>query len=228
MTNAGTLTLGLTGLSGNADLSLLNATGSLLRSNPKTGTASEGISDIALLAGTYYVKVAAVAGVNSAGYTLIHEEKYFPDDKAGNSFTQAFNVTTSGPVNEWLGFGDRDDYYKFDLKIGTSATLNLEGINSNVDLFLYDSKFRQLEMSRNTGNSAESITKLLAAGTYYVKATLAGKDNTNYTLTFNIDPMTFKSGGLQLFSASSPLTGSSDASPASNDPLKKSPGMLAS
>ena len=100
-------------------------------------------------------------------------------------------------------------------------------MSSNVDLYLYDSKFRQLAVSRKTGIAAESITKSLTAGTYYVKATLAGRDNTDYSLNFNINPAAFKSGSLQLFGASGPLTSGSD-SMLSNDPLKKNQGMLAS
>ena len=205
----------------------MSSTGALLKSNPKTGIASEGISGIALLSGTYYVKVAAATGVNSANYTLIHSENFFPADTAGNTFALAKQVTTSGSVNEWLGFGDKDDYYKFELKTAVAATFNLTGMSSNVNLYLYDGKNRQLAASVKPGNTVDSITKTLAAGTYYVKATLAGRDNTNYSLSFNIDPAAFKSSSLKLFSASSPLSGS-DASLGSNDPLKKNQGMLAS
>ena len=113
------------------------------------------------------------------------------------------------------------------MKTGTAVALNLTGITSDVNLYLYDGKNRQLAASAKTGSTAESISKTLLAGTYYVKATLAGKANTSYALNFNINPAAFKSGSLQLFSASSPLTGSSDSA-LSADPMKKNQGMLAS
>ncbi|MHB9138486.1 MAG: pre-peptidase C-terminal domain-containing protein, partial [Victivallaceae bacterium] len=196
MTRNGNLTIGLSGLSGNANLSLLDAKGKTLKTSANKLNADESIA-VDLLAGTYYVNVVPVKGVNKAAYTLTHAENYYLDDSAGDTFALARQVTNSGAVNEWLGFGDKNDYYKFELKNATSATFNLNGLSSNVDLYLYDSKFKQLAMSRIAGNAAESIAKALAAGTYYVKATLAGKSNTEYNLNFNIDSSAFKSGSLQ-------------------------------
>jgi hypothetical protein len=46
----------------------------------KAGTDSEGMSEVALLAGTYYVKVAAATWVNDASYTLINQINYFSGD----------------------------------------------------------------------------------------------------------------------------------------------------
>ncbi|MHB9139812.1 MAG: PPC domain-containing protein, partial [Victivallaceae bacterium] len=230
MTSNGILSLSLTGLNGDANLSLLDSKGKALKTSANKANAAEAIT-ADLLAGTYYVNVAPATGVNSATYTLTHAENYFPDDKAGNTFALSKQVTTSGQVGEWLGFGDNDDYYKFELKTGTTATFNLNGMSSgsNIDLYLYDSKFKQIAISRNAGNAAESITKALAAGTaYYVKAALAAKSaNTSYALNFNIEQTAFKSNSLQLFSSASPLAGSSD-SEISADLLKKNQGMLAS
>ncbi|MFA6102926.1 MAG: PPC domain-containing protein, partial [Victivallaceae bacterium] len=183
--------------------------------------------NLALLSGDYYVKVAPADGgkgiVSNTVYTLSSKVDYFPEDTAGNTAAFAQPVTAKGQVSEWLGFGDKDDYYKFELQASTAVTLDLTGMNSNVNLYLYDSKNKQLAASAKSGNTAESITKTLAAGTYYVKATLAGKENTDYILNFNIDPAAFKTGSLGLTGA---LTGSADTG--SSDPLKKNNGLLAS
>jgi hypothetical protein len=226
--SAGKLSLNMTGLSGDANLSLLNSAGKMLKSSSVRGTADENISNLALTGGDYYVKVTPGSGVNDASYTLSNAVDYFPGDTAGNTFALAQQVAENGPVNEWLGFGDKDDYYKFELQTGTAVTLDLTGITSNVNLYLYDSKNKQLAASAKAGNTDESISRTLTAGTYYVKATLAGKDNTDYSLNFNIDPSAFKTGSLKLFSAASSLTGSSNAVFTGNDPLQKSPGLLAS
>jgi hypothetical protein len=226
MDKNGALTLNLNGLTGDANLSLLDSTGKVLKKSANRGSNPESI--IANLTyGNYYVNIAAGNGVNSTAYTLAHTENYFPDDIAGNTFALAKTITASGSVKEWLGFGDKDDYYKIELKSSTQATFNLDGLKSNADLYLFDSKFKQLAVSGKANSTAENIVKQLGVGTYYVKATLAANAaNTSYELKFSIDPTAFKSGSLQLFSASSPLTGSSDTG-LTGDPLKKNHGMLA-
>ena len=226
MNSAGILTLNLTGLTGDANLSLLDANGKLLKSSARKGNANEAIS-ADLLGGTYYVKVAPYNGVNSAAYTLTHAEQYSPADTVGNSFETAFKITSNGPVHEWLGVGDKDDCYKFELQADSTVTLDLHGLSSNVNLYLYDSNGKQLALSAKAGNADESISKALKSGIYFAKATLAGKDNTAYNLDFVASPAAFKAGSLKMFSASSPLTSGADTG-LSNDPLKKNQGMLAS
>ena len=68
LTGASTLTtIGLTGLSANADLYLLDSHGNTLASSTNGGTTNESISTT-LAAGTYYVKVISVSG--STNYAL--------------------------------------------------------------------------------------------------------------------------------------------------------------
>ncbi|MHB9138981.1 MAG: pre-peptidase C-terminal domain-containing protein, partial [Victivallaceae bacterium] len=226
MAAAGTLALNLTGLTGDANLSLLDSNGRVLKTSVNRASKDEAIT-ANLFSGTYYVKVAPSTGVNNAPYTLTSVKKDCPADTAGNSFETALKVTTNGTTAEWLGFSDKADYYKFDLQTATNAQFNLSGLKSNVNLYLYDGKKRQIAASANAGNSNESIIKNLAAGTYYVAAKLTGKDNTDYSLAFNIDPAAFKAGSLKMFGSSSPLTSGSDSA-LSADPLKKNQGMLAS
>jgi hypothetical protein len=188
-----------------------------------------------LLAGTYYAKITPEARVNDAAYTLTSHISYVPADTAGNNFDTARKITANGTVNDWLGLGnkdsyymgDKDDYYKLELQSGTTMTLNLTGLSSNVNLYLYDNNKKQLATSTKAGDASESITKYLEAGTYYVKATIiTSLSDTFYDLTFNIDPAAFKPGSLLLSGAASPLTGGADAS--QTDPLKKTNGLLAS
>ena len=226
MTNAGKLSLNLADLTGDANMTLYDAKGKSLKSSSVKGLADENIANLSLTGGDYYVKVAPASGVFDASYKLSNVVDYFPADTAGNTFALAKPVTETVQVDEWLGFGDKDDYYMFELQASTAVTLDLADMTSNVNMYLYDSKSRQLAASAKSGNTDESITKTLAAGKYYVKATLAGKENTDYSLNFGIDPSAFKTGSLQLSSAASPLTGSADAS--QTDPLKKNNGLLAS
>ncbi|MHB9139519.1 MAG: PPC domain-containing protein, partial [Victivallaceae bacterium] len=232
LTGAGSLNLNLTGLSGNANLYLLDSSGRTLKTSATSGAASEAIANVSLLSGTYYVKVATSdngKGTVNTNYTLTNSVTYYPEDTAGNTLAAAKEVTSSGTLSEWLGLGDKNDYYKFELGSATGTTLELSGLSSNVNLYLYDNKGKQLAVSAKTGAAAESITKSLAAGTYYVKATLTGTANTAYDLNLNIDPSAFKTGSLQLFSSSSTLSNSSDTALAgSDDAMKKNLGLLAS
>ncbi|MFA6100871.1 MAG: pre-peptidase C-terminal domain-containing protein [Victivallaceae bacterium] len=222
LASAGALTLNLTGLSGDANLTLLDSKGKVLKTSANKKIADEAIAT-ALAAGDYFVKVAPADGgkgiVNNTYYNL---SNYFQAETAGNSFATAVELTSDGTVHGWVGTGNKDDYYTFELQASTAVTLDLTGINSNVNLYLYDSKNKQQAASAKSGNTDESITKTLTAGKYYVKATLAGKENTDYILNFNIDPAAFKTGSLGL---TGPLTGSADTG--SSDPLKKNNGLLA-
>ena len=187
MTNAGTLTLGLSGLSGNADLSLLNSTGGVLKSSAKAGTADEAINGVVLQAGTYYVKVAAGFGVNDASYTLTNQVSYFPGDsydKGGNTIAAAKLVDGTTQTG-WVGFGDSDDYYRFDLAAAAQETLRLYDITGgNADLSLYDAKGTLLKKSAKLGALEDTLTGSLAAGTYYARVN-AVSGNIDYKLDFN-------------------------------------------
>ena len=185
MTNAGILALGLTGLTGNADLTLLNASGMQLKTSAKTGTADEAINSVSLLAGTYYVKVAAGFGVNDAGYTLSNTIKYCPVDKAANNYKTAQDIST---LDNWVGFGDAADFYKLTMTNAGTLTLGLTGLNGNADLTLLNASGMQFKTSAKTGTADEAINSVsLLAGTYYVKVAAGfGVNDASYTLSNTI------------------------------------------
>ena len=187
MTNAGTLTLCLTGLTGNADLSLLNSAGTALKTSANTGITNESIAGVSLLAGTYYVKVAVGTGVNDASYNLSNTVSYFPgdaSDKAGNTLAAAKLI--DAPVQTgWVGFGDTDDYYRFDLATAAVGTLRLHDLaGGNADLTLYNAKGVQLKKSSSLGVLEDTLTSTLAAGTYYARVN-AVSGNIDYKLDFS-------------------------------------------
>ncbi len=186
MTGAGTLTLGLTGLGGNADLSLLNAAGAVLKSSAKAGTADEAISNVLLLGGTYYVKVAAGSGVTAAAYTLSDTVDYFPVDTGANTRQLAQDI--SSPDN-WVGFGDAADYYKLTMTGAGTLTLGLTGLGGNADLSLLNAAGAVLKSSAKAGTADEAISNvLLLGGTYYVKvAAGSGVTAAAYTLSDTVD-----------------------------------------
>ncbi len=222
MTNAGTLTLGLTGLSGDANLSLLDGTGKALKTSANKLNAPEAIT-ADLVAGTYYVNVAPVKGVNKADYNLTYNKQDFPSNTAGNSFENAREITDGEMIHEWLGFGNKEDYYKFQVFADNSTSSgSLSGFSSNINMFAYNFNRKLVASSANPGLTPESMDSgagKVDAGTYYVKVVLAGTAGTEYDLNFVL------SLGL-MFGTANPLTSANAA--LTDDPLKKSPNMLAS
>ncbi|MFA6103799.1 MAG: pre-peptidase C-terminal domain-containing protein [Victivallaceae bacterium] len=182
MTNAGELTLNLTNLSGDANLYLLDVYGSVLKTSAKKGAADEAINGAALLEGTYFVKVATKSA-NTVAYTLTNAEDYYPADIAGNTMAAAQDIATK---DNWVGLGDSDDYYRFDLTQAAQSTLKLNGITGgNADLSLYDVNGRLLKKSARAGAGEELISTDLAAGTYFARVNAVSGSSIDYTLDFN-------------------------------------------
>lgn len=75
-------------------------------------------------------------------------------------------------VNGSLPSGDPNDYYKIVLPAQSAISVNLFNIsvNSDFDLYLYNSALVELAVSRNNGNANEQITLTSQpAGTYYIR-----------------------------------------------------------
>jgi Bacterial pre-peptidase C-terminal domain/FG-GAP-like repeat len=79
LTGKSSLNLSLTGLSGNADLRLLNGDGTIvLNQSLNQGALSESINRLDLQAGTYVIKVSLGAGSTSVGYSLNYQAQNTP------------------------------------------------------------------------------------------------------------------------------------------------------
>ncbi len=224
LTTAGALSLNLTGLSGDANLTLLDNKGKVLKTSANKKSADELIAT-ALAAGDYLVKVApADGGKSTVNNTYYNLSSYFQEETAGSSFATAVELASDGTVHGWVGSGNKEDYYKFEvLSDGSTSSGGLSGFDSNVNLYVYNSKHKLVASSTKSGLTPESINSgdgNADAGIYYVKVMLAGTGATEYDLNFNLT----QPGGLRL---SGPLTGSADTA-LPGDPLKKSSGLLAS
>ncbi len=224
MDGNGVLTINLTGLTGDANLELYNSAGKKLKTSSNRLTAAENIT-ADLVTGIYYINVAPVKGNYNVSYNLSHAEKYSPADAGGNSFDTATVLKSNGTVHEWFGFGDKEDYYKFEVKAdNTLGTVKLSGFTTNINVFVYDSARKLKKSSTSTGLTNEVVSGNLTKGIYYLKVLEVGTAATEYDLSFNLTPPVV---GLQLFDASSSMSGSGDAA-LTGDLLKKSQGMLAS
>ncbi|MFA6103087.1 MAG: AIDA repeat-containing protein [Victivallaceae bacterium] len=224
LTTAGALTLNLTGLTGDANLTLLDGKGKALKTSANKKSADEAIAT-ALAAGDYLVKVApADGGKSTVNNTYYNLSNYFQEETAGSSFATAVELTSDGTVHGWVGTGNKEDYYKFEvLSDGSTSSGGLSGFDSNVNLYVYNFKHKLVASSTKSGLTPESMDSgagNVDAGIYYIKVMLAGAGATEYDLNFNLT----QPGGLRL---SGPLTGSADTA-LPGDPLKKSSGLLAS
>lgn len=85
---------------------------------------------------------------------------------AAGAATIPFNTDVKGTIS---ANGD-NDYYKFVITTGGTATLTLSTLPADYDLRLYRSNgTSQLAISQNGGTSNETITRTYTAGTYFAR-----------------------------------------------------------
>ena len=111
-----------------------------------------------------------------------------------NTLAGAFNVGTLGggaagaqTYHEFVGTMDTVDYYKFTVTSNGTVNINMNELRANADLALLDANGATLAASTRTGMNAESISRTLAPGTYYVRSNFVSGDGT-YTLGMSFTP----------------------------------------
>lgn len=180
-------TLGMNGLSADADVQLLNSAGGIIERSTAGGTNTEFINR-QLGAGTYYVRVYPFGGANT-NYTLFMES-----DGAGNSLATARNVGFlfgSRSFRDFNGGTDPNDFYRFNLSNTSNVSILLNGLSADADLQLLDARGATVAASTNGGRNADGINRLLGPGTYYVRVYPFGGANANYALTLSAAPLFF-------------------------------------
>ncbi|MDE5077796.1 MAG: S8 family serine peptidase, partial [Trichodesmium sp. St2_bin6] len=174
----------LDGLSGNADLYLLNNRGKVIEKSTKGRKRAEDI-ERTLNPGTYYVRVQSKGRAN-ANYNLSLDSEL--SDLAGNSLKRAHNLGVlkdDQKFQEFVGKSDRKDIYKFKVKDKTDVDIELGGLSGNADLYLLNNRGKVIEKSTKGGKRAEDIERTLNPGTYYVRVQSRNKRvNADYTLNF--------------------------------------------
>ena len=187
LANPGTTNIELNGLQGNANIYLYNSdvtdTYQYLAYSANDGIANEKITQN-LQAGTYYVGVDNYYGY-ATPYTLSLSHATIPDN-AGDDLATAKDLgaisQTPATLSDWIGAIDTQDWVKFTLTEDTSINLQLGGITSDTNLYLYDANNSSIGSVYTYANDTGIIQQNLVAGTYYVLVEKTYYGDTNYNL----------------------------------------------
>lgn len=165
---ARTLNVGLSNLSADADLQLLDSNGNLISASTNGGDQGESLSN-SLLAGVYYLWVSSFLGSNT-NYQLTLGDQ--PLDVAGNSLASAQTITVDGAVRSYsdsVNTVDLNDYYRFTLGSRQNFSLVLDNLSANADVQLLNSSGLTIGSSIRSGTAEDSIHQVLEAGSYYIR-----------------------------------------------------------
>ena len=223
LANSGNFNLGLTGMTADADVQLLNSSGSVIASSLRGGSNPERITR-QLSAGTYYIRVYCYTG--NTNYNLaVSAAPLAPVDLAGNTLATARAITVGSSTTsytDWVGSTDTNDYYRFTLANSGNFNLGLTGMTADADVQLLNSSGSVIASSTNGGTASESITSQLGAGTYYIRVYPYTGD-TNYNLAVSATTATVTPGysaisGYGLVNAAAAVAGALNQSPFANVP----------
>ena len=169
----------LRSLSGNANLTLNDASGRYIAGSFNSGNSVDTFVR-ALDAGTYYVTVHADGSMRgTSNYRLRFG---VPMEPAGGTRETAINLgnltgaiairSRQGSVN-WTGTLEQarnlEDFYRFTLTETRTMRFELRNLSANADLRLEDANGRWLGGSSLSGTSVDAVVRTLAAGTYYIR-----------------------------------------------------------
>ncbi|MBF2069258.1 ELWxxDGT repeat protein [Fischerella thermalis] len=182
----------LTPETANANLQLLDSSGTSIISSTLTSTTPDSIIR-SLIAGTYYIRVYPASNSQTTNYNLSVSAQTIGADIAGNARSTAKDIGTlngSRDFSDFVGTIDTRDVYKFTLSNNSVFNLTLSGLIANADVELLNSSGTVLLSSTNTGNADESINTDLVAGTYYVRIKQITPAETFYNLNLFAGPKT--------------------------------------
>ncbi|MEG5039018.1 MULTISPECIES: S8 family serine peptidase [unclassified Microcoleus] len=119
-----------------------------------------------------------------------------------NSLLTARNVVgvQNGSISltEFVGTGDIDDFYRFDINTNSNFSLRLDGLTADADVKLIQDRNRNgvfdfgetIDSSLEIGTVPDVINvSNLAPGTYYVQVSSFLNNSTNYNLTLSATPV---------------------------------------
>jgi hypothetical protein len=165
----------------NVKLMRLNANGT----TTQVGFASTATRDNPTIqtgwiaAGNYCVRVQQNSASDATDYRLMVLADY-----AGESMTRAHPIIVppGGARDGWIGDGDGQDWYRFNLGSAGKVRINLSGLSDDLDVKLLDTAGNQISRSELGGSSTEEIEKSLGAGRYYIVVYAPSGESSGYRL----------------------------------------------
>lgn len=167
-------------IQGAGDFNLDGSQDLLWRNYSQTGN-ERGNVEIWQLNGTFIQRIVPVPGTPNLNwritspYTRVLDVD--PIDTAGNTLARAFNLGSnlsgSATYRGFVGTAsagtvDVADYYQFTLGSQARLNLSLTELASDLNLELLNSRGEVVQRSTLTGSTAESISRTLDAGAYYI------------------------------------------------------------
>ncbi|MFB2836579.1 Calx-beta domain-containing protein [Floridanema evergladense] len=123
------------------------------------------------------------------GNPLVDQPPSEPPDNAGNTLSTARQILLNSEGRTYsgqVGGTDTNDYYRFSLGASNNFNLSLNGLTADVNVQLLDSSGAIIQSSTNSGTAAESISRTLDTGTYYIGISPVKNANSPYNLNVSI------------------------------------------
>ena len=157
------------------DLYIYNSSGTQIGSGISS-TATETVTLNNQAAGTYSTKVIGYNGANSATcYTIkatattVTSCQSALDVSTNGTISGAATIPFNTNVTGLISPSGDNDYYKFVITTGGTATVTLTTLPGDYDLTVVNSAGTQLAISQNGGTTSETISRTYTAGTYYAR-----------------------------------------------------------
>ncbi|NGZ27021.1 MAG: hypothetical protein G8345_09040 [Magnetococcales bacterium] len=189
----GNFTITLYNFNNDSNLQLLNGNEENLAVSRNLGLINDVIT-MQLTSGTYYARVSRYSGETNYQLQILNTTTTPTPLQLGHLSN---NTRT---LYDWVGSHDEGDYYAVILQNTSSLTMTLSGMGADADLFLMDYADWQsgnlhttfvnwmdqysdnvLAASQNVGSTDETLTRVVAPGTYYVSVRQR-EGNTQYQL----------------------------------------------
>ncbi|MGQ0664718.1 MAG: PPC domain-containing protein, partial [Pseudomonadota bacterium] len=166
---SGSFSAALSGLGADADLQLLDSTGSEIAFSINASTDEDTIAGIILAAGTYFVRVFPFAGETAYQLSLAVTGEGTGGDDTRETARAVTLSSTAQVFNDRIGGTDSNDFYGFRLSVSGGFSAALSGLGADADLQLLDSTGAVIAQSIRPSIDDDTIAMTLAAGTYFVR-----------------------------------------------------------
>ena len=196
--NNATLTYGGTNVSGSVTVQLFPKTDLPNKAMPYDyvqAANADGVKDIQLEAGAYYVRVAPQSQQNSI-YDLNLVAKAYayaePDPEPGDERSEAADLGTLTKLVEYGGYvggTDKVDFYRFELKSNASFRMSIDNVLGDVVVGLY-ADAAVLDTAKyikqvSAGEAGATFDATQPAGVYLIRVVPYGNSNDLYKLAIS-------------------------------------------